>query len=120
VKLDRKFYSSKDTARSARKLLGKLLLVWEDDGGMAAGMIVETEAYLGAEDLAAHSYGARRTARNEVMYGSAGHAYVFFVYGMYNQFNVVCGPHDHPHAILIRAVEPVKGVESMRRRRGEM
>ena len=119
MKLDRKFYQRTDTARIARELLGKLLVVG-DAGEKLSGMIVETEAYLGVEDRAAHSYGGRRTPRNEVMYGAAGHAYVFFVYGMYNQFNVVCGPEGHPHAILIRAVEPVQGIERMRLRRGEM
>lgn len=120
MKLDRNFYLRTDTARVARELLGKLLAVPAADGTRVSGMIVETEAYLGVDDRAAHSFGGRRTARNEVMYGLAGHVYVFFVYGMYNQFNVVCGPRDHPHAILIRAVEPVEGVEIMRARRGEM
>lgn len=117
MKLDRRFYSRSDTARIARELLGKLLVVPTPSGERVAGMIVETEAYLGIEDRAAHSYGGRRTPRNEVMYGEPGHAYVFFVYGMYHQFNVVCGPRDHPHAILIRGAEPVEGFETMRDRR---
>lgn len=83
-------------------------------------MIVETEAYLGPDDRAAHSYGGRRTARNEVMYGPGGHVYVFFVYGMYYQFNVVTGLAERPHAILIRGLDPVEGIEQMRLRRGPM
>lgn len=118
-KLSRDFYLREDTVAVARDLLGKLLVV-PADGPRVSGMIVETEAYLGTEDRAAHSYGGRRTPRNEVMYGRAGHVYVFFVYGMYNQFNVVSGPPDHPHAVLIRAVEPVEGTEIMRERRGAM
>lgn len=118
-KLPRKFYSRTDTVQIARELLGKLLVVPDEQGARAAGMIVETEAYLGTEDRGAHSYGGRRTARNEVMYGLAGHVYVFFVYGMYHQFNVVTGPVDHPHAILVRGVEPVEGVQIMRERRGD-
>jgi DNA-3-methyladenine glycosylase len=106
MKLPRKFYEREDTAGIARDLLGKLLVV--------------PEAYLGVNDRAAHSYGGRRTARNEVMYGPAGRVYVFFVYGMYYQFNVVTGPQDHPHAVLIRAVEPIDGIEIMRERRGQM
>jgi DNA-3-methyladenine glycosylase len=119
-KLKRSFYLREDTVAIARDLLGKLLVVPDEQGRRVSGMIVETEAYLGITDRAAHSYGGRRTARNEVMYGRAGHVYVFFVYGMYNQFNVVSGPPDHPHAVLIRAVEPVDGIEIMRSRRGEM
>lgn len=119
-KLSRSFYLRKDTVTIARELLGKLLVVPDDEGRRVSGMIVETEAYLGIEDRGAHSYGGRRTARNEVMYGHAGYVYVFFVYGMYYQFNVVTGPVDHPHAILIRAVEPVEGIEIMRERRGAM
>jgi len=119
-KLPRKFYSRTDTVAIARELLGKLLVIPDNGGRRVSGMIVETEAYLGAEDRGAHSFGGRRTARNEVMYGVAGHVYVFFVYGMYYQFNVVTGPVDHPHAILIRGVELVDGIEIMRDRRGEM
>lgn len=119
-KLPQHFYLREDTLVVARELLGKLLVVPDGDGRRVAGMIVETEAYQGTTDRAAHSYGGRRTPRNEVMYGPGGHVYVFFVYGMYYQFNVVTGPPDHPHAILIRAIEPVEGIEIMRARRGEM
>ena len=83
-------------------------------------MIVEVEAYCGVADRAAHSYGGRRTPRNEVTYGLGGHAYVFFVYGMYYQLNVVLGPPDHPQVLLIRAVEPIEGIDVMRSRRGPM
>ncbi len=120
MRLGREFYLRSDTLTIARELLGKLIVVPDENGKRVSGMIVETEAYLGVTDRAAHSYGGRRTARNEVMYGSAGHAYVFFVYGMYYQFNAVCGPVDTPHAILIRGVEPVEGIEKMRERRGAM
>ncbi|MFL6375234.1 MAG: DNA-3-methyladenine glycosylase [Pyrinomonadaceae bacterium] len=118
-KLPRKFYSATDTVAIARGLLGKLLVIPDEEGRRVSGMIVETEAYLGAEDRGAHSYGGRRTARNEVMYGVAGHVYVFFVYGMYYQFNIVTGPVGHPHAILIRGIEPVDGIGIMRERRGD-
>jgi DNA-3-methyladenine glycosylase len=117
-KLPRKFYSRTDTVQIARELLGKLLVVPDEQGHRVSGMIVETEAYLGVEDRGAHSYGGRRTARNEIMYGVAGHVYVFFVYGMYYQFNVVTGPVDQPHAILVRGVEPVESIDVMRERRG--
>jgi len=119
-KLPREFYLSKNTAKIARDLLGKLLVVPDETGRRVSGMIVEVEAYVGKADRAAHSFGGRRTARNEVMYGGGGHVYVFFVYGMYHQLNVVTGPADHPHAILIRGIEPVEGIEVMRERRGEM
>ncbi|HEV7698941.1 MAG TPA: DNA-3-methyladenine glycosylase [Pyrinomonadaceae bacterium] len=119
-KLPRKFYSRTDTVAIARELLGKRLVICDENGVPISGMIVETEAYLGVDDRGAHSHRGRRTARNEVMYGQAGHVYVFFVYGMYYQFNVVTGPVEHPHAILIRGVEPVDGIEIMRERRGEM
>jgi DNA-3-methyladenine glycosylase len=102
----------------ARELLGKLLVVPGKNGKRVSGRIVEAEAYRGPKDRAAHSYGGRRTKRTERMYAIGGTAYVFFVYGMYNQFNVVTNVVDAPHAVLIRAVEPVEGMELMRRRRG--
>ena len=99
--------------RLARSLIGALLLRRLDDGVEVGGMIVETEAYLGVKDAAAHSYGGRRTARVASMYGQAGTAYVYFTYGMHHCFNVVCGEVDEPVAVLIRALEPRVGVERM-------
>ena len=120
MKLPRDFYLRRDTLQIARDLLGKLLVVPDENGERAAGMIVETEAYLGAIDKAAHSYNNRRTKRTETMFAVGGTAYVFFIYGMYFQFNVVVGAVDVPHAVLIRAVEPVENVKIMRERRGKM
>ena len=120
TRLNREFFVRKDTLRIARDLLGKLLVVPTPSGDRVSGMIVETEAYMGVEDKAAHSSGGRRTARNEITYAEGGHVYVFFVYGMYYQLNLVTGFVDHPHVVLIRAVEPVEGIELMRERRGEM
>jgi DNA-3-methyladenine glycosylase len=116
-KLPREFYTRSNVVTVARHLLGKLLVVPTSTGQRVSGIIVETEAYRGPQDRAAHSYGGRRTKRTETMYGIGGTAYVFFVYGMYNQFNVVTSAADSPHAVLIRAVEPVDGIELMRRRR---
>lgn len=118
MKLTSSFYTREDTVSIARELLGKLLVVPNIDGRRVSGMIVETEAYLGIEDRAAHSFGGRRTPRNEVTYGVGGHVYVFFIYGMYYQLNVVTGPAERPHVVLIRAVEPIEGIELMRERRG--
>jgi DNA-3-methyladenine glycosylase len=119
-RLDQAFYERTDTLGLARDLLGKLLVVPDEHGNRVSGMIVELEAYMGVTDKAAHSYGGRRTPRNEVTYGPGGHAYVFFIYGMYYQLNFVLGPTDHPHVVLIRAVEPVEGIDVMRERRGPM
>jgi len=119
-KVSRNFYLREDTIAISRDLLGKLIVVPDEDGDRVSGMIVEVEAYCGISDKAAHSYGGRRTARNEVTYGIGGHAYVFFIYGMYYQLNFVTGPRDHPQVVLIRAVEPVDGIERMRSRRGQM
>src|SRR5688500_2697894 len=119
-RLNREFFIRTDTLRIARDLLGKLLVVPTSDEQRVSGMIVETEAYLGELDKAAHSFGGRRTARNEVTYAEGGHVYVFFVYGMYYQLNLVTGLTDHPHVVLIRALEPVEGIQTMRERRGAM
>ena len=117
LKLPRDFYTRPNVLHVARDLLGKLLVVPNRNGKRVSGRIVEVEAYRGPQDRAAHSYGGRRTRRTEPMYGVGGTAYVFFVYGMYYQFNVVTGAAETPHAVLIRAVEPVEGIELMRKRR---
>ena len=108
--LKRAFYD-RPTVEVARDLLGKILV-----HGSAAGTIVETEAYLGGGDLAAHS--ARGlTERTRVIFGPPGHAYVYFIYGMYECLNLVVEAHGKPGCVLIRALEPVAGVGLMRRRR---
>ena len=95
----------------ARALLGKVLV-----HGPTAGIIVETEAYLGGEDLASHS-AVGVTDRTRVIFGPPGHAYVYFIYGMYECLNLVCEPEGHPGCVLIRALEPTAGLEQMRSRR---
>jgi len=118
-KLPREFYTRHDVLEVARDLLGKKLVVPNRSGSRVAGIIVETEAYCGPEDRASHAYNGRRTRRTETMYGIGGTAYVYFVYGMYSQFNVVTNVEDIPHAVLVRAVEPVEGLDIIgRRRRG--
>ncbi|HUS11938.1 MAG TPA: DNA-3-methyladenine glycosylase [Pyrinomonadaceae bacterium] len=117
AKLAREFYTRPNVVAVARDLLGKLLVVPARNGKRVSGKIVEVEAYRGPQDRAAHSFGGRRTKRTEPMYGIGGTAYVFFVYGMYYQFNVVTNAADAPHAVLIRAVAPVEGIEIMRKRR---
>jgi len=118
VKLARAFYTRADVVTVARRLLGSLLVARTRAGRRVSGIIVETEAYQGPEDRASHAHGGRRTRRTETMYARGGTAYVYFVYGMYHQFNVVTNVADVPHAVLVRALEPVEGVELMRRRRG--
>jgi DNA-3-methyladenine glycosylase len=114
--LPRSFYA-RPVLTVARACIGKLL-VHELNGERMVGRIVEVEAYRGPEDRAAHSYGGRRTPRTEVMFGEAGHAYMFFVYGMHWHLNLVAGKLGEPHAVLVRAVEPLEGVARMALRRG--
>jgi len=114
--LPRSFYA-RPVLTVARDVIGKIL-VHKTPAGIVAGRIVEAEAYRGPEDRAAHSSGGRRTARTEAMYGPPGFAYVFFVYGMHWHLNLVTTREDAPHAVLLRAVEPLLGVPLMARRRG--
>ena len=107
-------YYARDAGRLARALLGQVLVRVLDDGTRLAGRIVETEAYLGIEDKAAHCYGGRRTPRNEAMWGPAGHAYVYFIYGMHYCVNVVAEGPGRPAAVLLRALEPLEGLAHMR------
>ena len=114
--LPRSFYA-RPVVRVARDVIGKLL-VHHTAAGTLVGRIVEAEAYRGPEDRAAHSFGGRRTERTEVMFGEPGLAYVFFVYGMHWHVNLVTTRAGAPHAVLLRAVEPLLGAELMAERRG--
>ena len=101
---------------AGRHLLGAYLCS-EIGGCFTAGMITELEVYIGSCDKACHAYPNKKTPRTAVMFRPGGCAYVFFVYGMYNQFNVVAGPEGEANAVLIRALEPVAGIETMKTRR---
>jgi DNA-3-methyladenine glycosylase len=111
-KLPRRFYR-RPTIQVARGLLGKRL-VRVQNGRRLSGIIVETEAYLGVKDAAAHTFGGHRSPRNEAMYGDGGHAYVYFIYGMHFCLNTVTRRKNQPEAVLIRALEPCEGIELMR------
>jgi DNA-3-methyladenine glycosylase len=117
TRLARRFFR-RDPVALSRALLGQKLVRVLDDGTRLAGRIVEVEAYLGVEDRAAHTFGGRRTARNASMYLDAGHAYVYFTYGMHWCLNVVSDRPGVPTACLIRALEPIEGIDRMRQHRG--
>ena len=114
-KLGAEFYQRANVLQIAKELLGKILVTrW--NGIETSGRIVEVEAYNGVVDKASHASGGRRTNRNEVMYGKGGVAYVYLCYGIHHLFNVVTNKQETPHAILIRALEPLKGIDIMLKR----
>ena len=106
------FYNRRNVVVIAKELRGTIL-VTTFDGVVTSGRIVETEAYAGAIDKASHAYGNRRTARTEVMFGEPGTAYVYLCYGIHHLFNVVTNKKEIPHAVLIRALEPIQGIDMM-------
>jgi DNA-3-methyladenine glycosylase len=124
-KLPVSFYQRENVLQIAKELLGKLLVTRfppaarSGNGEVTSGRIVEVEAYNGIIDKASHAYGGRRTARNEIMYADGGVAYVYLCYGIHHLFNVVTNSKEIPHAILIRALEPIKGMDLMLKRVGK-
>ena len=117
-KLSLTFYQRKDVVEIAKDLIGKIV-VTNIDGKITSGRIVETEAYVAHVDKASHAYKGKRTLRNEAMYAAAGTVYVYICYGMHNMLNIVTNDIDVPDAILIRALEPIKGINIMLERTGK-
>ncbi|QDW25291.1 DNA-3-methyladenine glycosylase [Pedobacter sp. KBS0701] len=116
MKLKPEYYLNEDVVGLAKDLLGKVLYT-KIGNEITAGIIVETEAYFGIKDKASHAYGGRRTNRTETMYGEGGIAYVYLCYGMHHLFNVVTSVENDPHAVLIRGIEPLIGIEIIEERR---
>ena len=116
--LTKDFYTRPDVVVIARELLGKLL-VTQFDGKRTSGIITETEAYEGITDRASHAYSGRRSERTEIMYRAGGTAYVYLCYGVHSLFNIVTNVEDIPHAILIRGIKPVDGIQFMLERTGK-
>lgn len=117
-KLPVSFFQRSDVLTVARELLGKILITGFD-GIRTSGRIVETEAYRAFADRASHSFGGKRTPRNEHMYGAGGISYVYICYGLHHLMNVVTNRRDIPEAVLIRAIEPLEGIETMMARTGK-
>ena len=118
MRLDHNYYLQEDICILARDLLGKYIFT-KHEGNLTGGYITETEAYAGTIDKASHAWGGRRTARTEVLYREGGIAYVYMCYGIHFLFNVVSNIEDVPHAILIRGIHPVFGIETMLERAGK-
>jgi DNA-3-methyladenine glycosylase len=116
MKLGIDFYLNDDTISIGKKLLGKYLFT-NIDGKLTGGMIVETESYIGPEDKACHAYDNKKTPRNDAMFEKGGIAYVYLCYGMHSLLNVVTNKKGCPHAVLIRAIEPLYGIDTMLKRR---
>lgn len=118
-KIPLSFYARKDVVEIAKDLIGKII-VTNFNGSITSGRIVETEAYAAITDKASHSFGGKRTARNEHMYAAAGTAYVYICYGLHQMMNIVTNDKDIPDAVLIRAVEPLDGIDIMLKRTGKL
>jgi DNA-3-methyladenine glycosylase len=116
-KLGAAFYDRRSVVAVAKGLLGKVL-VTELDGARTSGRIAEVEAYNGVVDRASHAWSGRRTARTEVMFGAGGTVYVYLIYGIHHLFNVVTNRKGVPHAVLVRALEPLEGIPVMLERMG--
>ena len=120
MNLLKKSFFTKDTIEVARNLLGCYLVRKTQQNLFLIGKIVETEAYLGIEDSCCHSYKGLYTNRTKTMYLEGGHAYIYFTYGMHHCFNIVTSKKNQPEAVLIRALEPIKGLEKMKKNRKTM
>jgi DNA-3-methyladenine glycosylase len=117
-KLSIHFYERPDVVLIAKELIGKII-VTSFNNVITSGRIVETEAYIGITDQASHSFNGKRTTRNEYMYATAGTAYVYICYGIHHLFNVVTNAPEIPDAVLIRAIEPLSGIDLMLKRTGK-
>jgi len=116
LKLQFPYYLNQDVIFLANDLLGKVLFT-QIGGELTAGVIIETEAYFGVQDKASHAYGGRRTNRTETLYNQGGISYVYLCYGIHHLFNIVSSVKGEPHAVLIRAIEPLIGKEIIESRR---
>ncbi|MEO8412565.1 MAG: DNA-3-methyladenine glycosylase [Ginsengibacter sp.] len=112
------FYNRKDVVLIAKDLVGKII-VTNFNNTITSGRIVETEAYAGVTDKASHAFGGKRTARNEHMYAGPGTAYIYICYGMHQMLNIVTNDREIPDAVLIRAIEPIEGIDYMLTRTGK-
>jgi len=119
MKLQKQFYTREDTLTIAKELLGKYVYT-NFDHVLTGGMIVETEAYIGPHDAGSHAFNGRRTPKNETMYAEGGVTYMYICYGIHDMLNIVTGSSGSSHAILIRAIEPIDGIEMMQLRRGNV
>ncbi len=116
IRLPAEFYHRTDVVQVAKDLLGKVL-VTNFNAGQTSGIITEVEAYRAPDDRACHAFGNRRTKRTEIMFQAGGRAYIYLCYGIHHLFNVVTAPEGMAHAVLIRGIEPIEGIETMFQRR---
>ena len=118
-KIPKTFYLRENVLEISRDLLGKYIFT-RIDKQLTGGIITEVEAYAGVSDRASHAYGSRRTRRNDIMYSDGGVAYVYLCYGIHHLFNIVTNATGIPHAILLRAIKPTQGIETMLWRRNKL